>query len=209
MSVISDLITEIRMEVGDPDSTRFSDTQIITVIKKAVRRANRIAQRNALQFAKKKADLVTVAGQDYVLISGTSDFDVIIGLWRTDTHEPIAFATESEWERIISCGTLARAVFDYSNDKILLKDTPSSVLTLHLWYYPVIDVSAYTAGSTCPWNGKLDDIIMEYTENRLKNIDEMDIAFDIQLMTDMENQILQAYAPNGVTMSEGSGWLQG
>ena len=58
-----------------------------------------------------------------------------------------------------------------------------------------------------PWGGRLDDIIVEYVSLRLKNNDESDVSFDLQLMTDFEKNILLAYAPTSVTVTDGAGWL--
>jgi len=207
MALISALITEIRTDISDDDSTRFTDTQILNVIKKAIRRANRIVQRNGLQFGKKKSTLTTVASQDYITLSTVTDFDVKIGLWRSDTKASIPFRTEAEWEQIISASTVAHAYLDYQNDKILFKATPSSALTLYFYYFPTVDPSAYTTATSMPWAGRIDDIVMEYCSLRLKNIDEMDASFDQKLLVDMENQLLQAYAPNAPTIIEGEGWL--
>ena len=81
MSLVSDVITSVRYEINDIDKTRFTtDTPILSYVKRAVSRANRIAERNALQFAKKKVTLTTVANQSYVSLP--TDFDVDIGLWR-------------------------------------------------------------------------------------------------------------------------------
>lgn len=207
MAAISALITEIRTDISDDALTRFTDTQILNVIKKAIRRANRIVQRNGIQFAKKKASLSTVANQDYIDISTVTDMDVWIGLYRDDLHKEIPKKTERDWELIISASALANCLFDQANSRIYLNGTPTAIQTLTLWYYPSVDPSAYTTATTMPWNGRLDDIVAEYVGIRAKNIDEMDATFDRALMTDMENQILQAYAPNAVTVTEGMGWL--
>ena len=207
MAAISALITEIRTDISDDDSTRFTDAQILNVIKKAIRRANRIVQRNGIQFGKKKAVLTTVKDQSYLTLSDTTDFDVPISLYRTDTKEIIPFRTEFQWERVISAAALEHALLDYENDKISFNATPSSALTLNFWYYPTVDPSAYTTATSTPWSGRIDDIIMEYAINRLKNIDEMDVGYDTKLLTDMENQLLQAYAPNAPTQVESAGWL--
>jgi hypothetical protein len=208
MAAISAIITEIRTDLNDDDSSRFTDTQILNIIKKAIRRANRIAQRNGLQFAKKKASLSTVASQDYVDISAAvSDMDVWIGLYRDDLHQEIKKKTEREWELIVSASAIANCLFDQANSKIYLNGTPSSVQTLTLWYYPTVDPSAYTTATSTPWSGRIDDIIAEYAGTRLKNIDEMDVSFEKQLLADLENQLLQAYAPNAPTVVEGTGWM--
>lgn len=207
MALISALITELRTDLSDDGSTRFTDTQLLNLFKKAIRRSNRVVQRNGIQFAKKKATLTTVANQDYLTLSDITDFDVPIGLWRSDTKVKIPFRTEAEWEQIISASAVSHALLDYQNDKILFKSTPSSALTLYFYYYPTVDPSAYTTASSSPWSGRLDDMIMEYVGLRAKNIDEMSLEFDQQLLQDMENQILQAYMPNAPTIVEGEGWL--
>lgn len=212
MSAISSLITEIRTDLSDDASTRFTDTQLLNLFKKAIRRANRIVQRNGIQFGKKQIAINTIAAQTYIDISATgpisvADFDVWIGLFRDDLHKEIPKRTERDWELIISASALANCLFDQANSKIYFNGAPASVVALTLWYYPTVDVSAYTTATETPWDGRIDDIIMEYVSIRAKNIDEMDASFDKALLTDMENQILQAYAPNAVTVSEGAGWL--
>jgi len=209
MSKISDLITEIRCEIGDENNTRFeTDAPILSVIKRAIRRSNRIVQRHALQFAKKSIELTTVAGQDYIPLSGSvSDLDVVIGLWYPDKHRSVHLCTEREWNQIVSAFPLVHALLDYDNDRIRLNGTPDAAVTLELFYFPVIDVSTLTTESDMPWEGSLDDIVLEYAANRLKNLDEMDFSFDLKLMSDMETQIIQAYEPNSPLMSEGEGWI--
>ena len=206
MALISTLITELRTDLSDDDSTRFTDTQLLNLFKKAIRRANRIVQRNGVQFAKKKTALATVGSQDYVDISTVTDFDVFYGLYVDSTHEKIPMRTEDEWEQIYSASALENGYLDQLNSKIYFNGTPDSALALTLWYYPTVDPSAYTTASSTPWGGRLDDIIMEYVGIRAKNIDEMNAQFDQQLMTDMEVQILQAYAPNSPLVVEGAGW---
>jgi hypothetical protein len=208
MALISALITEIRTDIADDDSTRFSDTQILNMMKRAIRRANRIAIRNKLQFAKKSAAITCVADQAYVTLSTSiTDFDVMIKLFLDDSHEEIPFRTELEWETLKAGeAELANAFLDYANDKIQFNGTPSTAETLTCWYFPTVDPSAYTTASSTPWSGRLDDIIMEYVALRLRNIDEMDTSFDQSLLNDMETQILETYGPNSPTMVETTGW---
>jgi hypothetical protein len=131
---------------------------------------------------------------------------VLIGLWRADTQASIPFPPETTWEEALAPTQLSMAALDYVNDKILFKGTPTAAVSLDLWYFPTISTATMTVGSTMPWGGRIDDIIMEYSANRLKNIDEMDLTYDTQLMTDMENQILRAYFPNSAMYNETKGW---
>lgn len=208
MALISTCITELRTDVSDDSSTRFTDTQFLNIFKKAIRRANRVAQRAGLQFAKSSATLTTVTSQAYVSYAAVTDFDVFMGLFRDADNTQLTLVTERDWERLGSSeGTCSYCRLDMANSRIYLAGTPSSAETLTLWYYPTIDVSAYTTASSMPWSGRCDDMIMEYVGLRLKNIDEMDATFDQNLLNDMEQQILSAYAPNSANYEEGRGWL--
>jgi hypothetical protein len=212
MAAISALITEMRTDLSDDSSTRFSDTQLLSLLKKAIRRANRIVQRHGIQFAKKKIILTASANQDYVEIYAdaghtVADFDVWIGLFRDTLHEEIPKQTETEWETIIAAPAMATCFLDQAANKIYFNGTPTAGETLTLWYYPTIDPAYYTVSTSTPWGGRLDDVLMEYACLRAKNIDEMNAAFDQALMADMENQILGAYQPNSVLVTEGKGWL--
>ncbi len=205
MSLISSLITELRTDLSDDDSTRFTDQKLLNLFKKAIRRANRIVQRNGIQFAKSKGVISTSATLDYVALP--ADFDVWHGLYRDDTHKEIPKKTEKEWETIYSATAMANCLLDQANSKIYFNATPAAVVALTLWYYPAIDPAAYTTATSTPWSGRIDDIIMEYVGIRAKNIDEMSVQFDQALMTDMETQIISAYSANSPLIIDGAGWI--
>jgi len=209
MASIATLITEVRVDINDSNSTRFStDTPLLTLFKKAIRRANRICQRNDINFAKKKVSLSTVAAQNYIDISSSvADFDVWIGLYYEGEHREIEPMNELEWNSEEETGLTEHCLLDQANSKIYLKGTPSAVLSLDFWYYPTVDTSTYTTSTSTPWSGRLDDIIMEYVRMRALNMDEMDLSFDSQLMTDMENQILESYKRNSVGRVNKVGWM--
>ena len=95
MSVVSTLIADVRYYINDTASARFTDTYLLALVKRAVGRANRVAQRNNLQFGKKKATLTTTAGTAYVSLP--TDFDTTIGrscLFRASTEEHIPLQTD-------------------------------------------------------------------------------------------------------------------
>lgn len=207
MSLVSDVITDIRVELNDSDSTRWTDTSILAVLKQAVRRANRIAQRYGLAFARKSAAVTTTANQAYSSLP--DDFDVPIGLYRDDTHELIAQRREDEWERIFSAGAIENWYCDLVNSRVNWNGTPTSAIACTMWYYPTIASATYTTGTTMPWGGRLDDIICRYTATRMQNIDEMTVSTDMALMADFENQIVEAYRPQSPTMIASEGWMGG
>lgn len=208
MSLVSDVITDIRVELNDSDSTRWTtDTPILAIVKQAIRRANRICQRHGLAFARKSASLTTTADQAYTSLP--SDFDIDIGLYRDDTHVPITKRTEDEWERIVSAAAIENWYLDMVNSRINWNGTPTSEIAVTLWYYPTVDPSAYTTASTMPWSGRLDDMIARYVAMRMQNIDEMTVTVDMAILTDMENSIIETYRPLSQTLLPAGGWMGG
>ena len=87
MSTVADVIADVRVEINDVSKTRFSSdtSEILPIVKQAIRRANRVVQRHSIPFAKTSATPTTVADTAYVSLP--SDFDIPIGIWRDDTDE--------------------------------------------------------------------------------------------------------------------------
>lgn len=193
MSTVAEIISDVRVEVNDPDSTRFSDIAVLAIVKQAIRRANRICQRQQLHFAKKSVALATVATQAYVTMP--VDLDVPIALYRDDLHTKIAQVTENDWEQLTEVGEISSWFLDLQNSRILLNATPQSVINLTFWYFPSLDPSAYTIASTMPWSGRIDDVIVQYVSMRLQNIEEMNIAQNQAILSEMEASIVSVYAP--------------
>lgn len=206
MSLVSTVITDIGYGIEDTGNTRFSSDYKLALIKIAIRRANKILQRNGIQFAKKYIDLTTT--DDVAYLSMPDDLDVDIGLWNTGTHESLTKLLEHEWEETVTCGEMSHYMLDYVNSRILIKETPNdSTTVLRLWYYPTVDPSAYTSSSTMPWGGRCDDAIAQYVIMRLLNVGELDTTMETSLLQDMEAQLLEVYRPLAQTMVESKGWL--
>lgn len=207
MSLVSEVISDIRVEINDTGSTRFTDdtTVILPLVKQAIRRANRICQRVGLHFAKKKATVTCTANQAYATM--TADLEIPIGLYRDHDHVKIYQLGEDEWEQTETSAELEYWFLDIENSKFLFNGTPTSARTLTLWYYPTVDPSAYTTSSTMPWGGRLDDIIAKYVALRIQNLEEMNIKVDENILKDMEVSIIEAYMPQNPTSLQGSGWL--
>jgi hypothetical protein len=207
MSLVSAVVTDVRVEINDSSSTRFSDdtTVILPLIKQAIRRANRICQRASLHFAKKKTALTCTEDQAYV--TAPVDLDIPIGIWRDSTHEIVTQLTEQDWETVVSAQECEYWLNDVENSKILLNGTPSSAVALTMWYFPTVDPSAYTTSSTMPWGGKLDDIIARYVSLRIQNIDEINVQVDENLLAEMEQSIVGTYQLQAPQRVETTGWL--
>jgi hypothetical protein len=207
MSLVSTVIADIRVEINDTESTRFTnDTAVILpLVKQAIRRANRIVQRVGLHFGKKKVTVTTTANQAYSTL--TADLDIPLGLYRDSDHTKIWQLGEDEWEQTETASELTYWFLDIENSKFLWNGTPTTARSLTFWYYPTVDPSAYTTSSTMPWGGRLDDIIAKYVALRIQNLEEMNIKVDENILKDMEVSIIEAYMPQNPTSLQGSGWL--
>jgi hypothetical protein len=205
MATISTVITQIRYDVEDPTGTRWSDATILNFIKVGIRRMNRIVQRNRLKFGQMNETGTFTASQAY--FNMPDDFDIFEFLFRTDLQKEIKLFEDREWEGLKSTDVLQGCNLDYANSRISLRGTPGSAIPYSLYYFPTIDPSDYTTSSSMPWSSRLDDQIAEYVGFRLKNIDEMDVSMETQLLADLETQILQAYDPNQSQYVEDSGWV--
>jgi hypothetical protein len=207
MSLVSAVITDIRVEINDTESTRFTNdtTVILPLVKQAIRRANRVCQRAGLHFAKKKAALTCTASQAYV--AAPVDLDIPIGIWRDSDHYEVIQLGEGDWETMVSAPVCEYWFNDVENSKLLLTATPTTALALTIWYYPMVDPSAYTTASTMPWGGRLDDVIVKYVALRIQNLEEMDVSVDMSILKDMEVSIIETYQPQNPTAIAGKGWL--
>ena len=207
MSTVADVIADVRVEINDVSKTRFSSdtSEILPLVKQAIRRANRVVERHSIPFAKTSATLTTVADTAYVSLP--SDFDIPIGIWRDDTDERLTHVNEQVWETLDSPAALTYWFLDIENSRIYLAGTPDSAETLTIRYFPTVDPSAYTTASTMPWSGRLDDAITRYVALRLQNIDEMNVKTDENILTDFENSIIQTYMYQNPPIVEGARWL--
>ena len=208
MSAVSDVITQVKYNIADENGTRYSPATYLNMVKQAVNRANRILQRNGIQFAKTNADITTTNGQAYITMPVDFDVDIHVGIPATGVE--LEKYDESDWNAEIAPAGNTLYMLDYVNSRILIKGTPTdSTTVIRVYYYPTVITSAYTTGTTMPWSGRLDDMIAQYVAMRLLNIAEMDVAVELSLLQDLESQILEVYRPAASTISAGAGWMSG
>lgn len=198
--LVSEAINEIRIELDDLLSTRWTDATLITLIKKAVRRLAGILYANDIGVGKKTYTFSTVNGtQAYAL---PTDFMADVGVFRQDTLAPILRVADFQWEilptttgeslyYIVRTQSLGSPAADVA--AILLKGTPASAISMKLVYWPRLDSLTFTTSTQLPYNGMFDDMLLEYVTMRCKNIDEMTITTDAQLLQEMESRIVSAY----------------
>lgn len=203
MAIISDLITDLRVDLDDNRANRWSDARLLRQITRAIRRLSHILYRNDIELGRQIYSLTTAAGTtEYTL---PSDYMVDQGLYRTDTGERINKESEESWHILQGPGELQSYII--RGYKFLVTAAPLSSVPLELVYWPLYGDETITISDETPWDGKLDDLILEYTGYRLRNIDEMDQTPDSAILRDLENQILGTYAAIGPLTSSRPGWV--
>jgi hypothetical protein len=195
MSLVSDTIDKIRVELSDDQSARWTDAQMLILIKKSVERMSKVLMKASVKFAKSSYDFSTVAGEDQYAVP--ADYMALDSLYRirnddkTGWAEAVVLRNDDEWERMISATETTNWRIWGSN--IELFDIPSTVVNLRFYYWPKIDTSAWTTASTMPWSGQMDEPIAEYVALRCKNIDEKDLNWDLRLLAEMSDDYLDIF----------------
>lgn len=197
MSLVSAVITDIRTELDDGDSTRWTDAQILAVVKKALRRVDNIAVRFGLEFAKSSATVTVSSGESTTALP--TDFKRDIGLYYNYEEIPKLDTSGFETKR-------SGSYWRINGSNIEIKEAVTDDTDLTLWYYPLTDYSAYTTASTMPWSGKLDDMVVNYAALLLKNTDEYSVETDMAIAKEIEQMILSVYMPLSATVQDRNGY---
>jgi hypothetical protein len=127
------------------------------------------------------------------------------GLYRDATKTKLAKQSDDSWEQLSSPGECAAWLI--RGDNLYIAGAPSGSYGLTLVYWPLLDTASMDLDSPTPFNGKLDDLVAEYAALRLKNIDEMDVSLDSQLLQDLENNLLNTYSAISPVTIGRRGWL--
>ena len=203
MATISSLISDLRVELKDSKSARWSNDDLLTLVKKCVRRTNDILIRYQMRFAESTDTFNTVVGT--TTYSLPSDFDIPIALYREDRDERLHHTDDDTWEQITSFSE--NRLWRINGSNIEVMDSPTVVTGMTFYYYPEIDTSAYTTSTSLPWSGRVDDIIGEYLLVRCGNVDEMDVSFDKMLESEITRGRLKKYEALRPQPDVVEGWL--
>ena len=188
MMLYSELITDMRYELDDADSTRWSDAALLSFVKRATRRIHDILVKNFIEFAQTSATISAVSGtESYDL---PSDFAVPVGLHNLTKRKKYTHIFKDDGLRVASGA--ASEYWSIIGDKIYLDGAPTEDATLTLYYYPVAD-STITVLSTIPYDEKLYDSLLMYAALLAKNVDEMEIGVDVSMLQDIETTLVNMY----------------
>ena len=200
---VSELLDDSRLELTDEAKTRWTDQQVLKAVAKAYRRLSHVLYRNDIELGRCLYRFDTEAGRDdYPL---PADFMADYGLYRDDTKSRLTKHSDDSWQQLAAPAECAAWLV--RGETLLVGGAPAAAIPLTLIYWPLLDTAALDMGSPTPFGGKLDDLVAEYAALRLKNIDEMDIGTDTQLLQDMENNLLNTYSAISPVTVQRRGWL--
>jgi hypothetical protein len=197
---IANLIEEIRLELTDEQSTRWDDDQLLKFVHKSVRRLNQVLARNEISFAQ------SVQAVKFMPDGTIGDFPklhtilVVKGLFRDDNGAEVVHLLGPQWAQVVSASEMA--VWSIINKEARYKAVVQGEPTGTLIYYPQVVIDQINS----PWEGRLDDSIVEYAAFRAKNVDEMNLQQDKELMAEIEQRIIDNFKTLGPQQTLARGW---
>ena len=200
--LVSEAITYIRQELNDSLSSRWTtDTQVLRFIVRAVDRAQHVIRKHAPQITIKSASLTV---PDTGVVALPTDFLAPLTISKT-TGEELTHSPEHEWDRIQNVEV---CTFWHIKDgtHVEVKKAPDANTTLTLRYFYDVKPFDLTTASNMPWGGRFNGPIMDYAANRARNVDEMNIQADMQLLQEMELRILDTLLLWSPGVIDGGGW---
>lgn len=202
--LISDLISLLRTDLSDERATRWSDARLVPQIGRAIRRIGHMLYKNDVELGRQILPIATVPGQE--VYSLPFDYAVDSGLWRVSESRRMTKLTEHQWRTAPPSAPLTAYII--RGYDLWVAAPPQAAETLELVYWPLPQADQLGLADETPWDGKLDDMILEYTAYRLRNIDEMDQTPDSQIMAEMENLLIGTYASVSPVVASRHGWMR-
>lgn len=201
MAKFADLILDVRMQLPDELGRSVTDNVIFSRAIKAYRRINHTLFRNSLAIGKAYETITTAVGQ--AAYDLPADFLIDDGLYRGDGL-PMTKIDDRKYQTLVSAPECS--LFLLRGAKVYVATVPQSAQDLTLVYWPLLAISALTTSSTTPYDGKFDDVVVEYLVMSLAASDKTDNQSGAQFLQDMETAILETYAHLTPTMERQRGW---
>jgi len=197
---LQSMIATMRLELDDIDKTRWTDPQLLAFLTKSARRINQLAIRHELDFAMSADDVIlkpdgTIEGIIY------DEVNAVCMLVRKDNMVPVKHLLPMHY--LTAESVPAAAIWTFLNGIAQYKSSVSVDVPCVFLHYPIVKVTQISS----PWNGRLDDLIVEYASLRAKNVDEMTLQMDMQLMGELEKRLLENYNRLQPQISQMRGWI--
>lgn len=202
MSTVANVIALAKL-YGDYDSTRFTDAELALLVGQAVQRVNHLFYQNDIALGTSLYAFTAVPGVDEYPLP--DDYMAPAqGLYRTDLKQRLELIGTDDWEQRGAPGELRYwRVWD---GNAYIAGAPTVYVDMNLYYFPLVDTSAYTTSTEMPWSGKMDGPIARYMFMLAANIDEMDVSFDSKILADIESLHLNTYSSGTPNNKNVQGW---
>ncbi len=201
---IQTILDDIRVELTDKGRTRWKDdTELTALVDRAIRRINGILAKNHINFAREYKNVTLKTDGTIEDFPAQASIMRIFGLYRDDAKERIIHLWPSQWEVLKSC--TAAQYWAVVNQVAVYREASSVEIPATFIYYPKIEIDPVES----PWEGLLDDQIVEYASYRAKNIDEMTLQQDLELLKELEITIIDNYKGLEPNIGVGAGWNTG
>ena len=192
--LISEGIQLVRDDLADEGETpRLSDAQGLRQFQRAVRIFNTIIANSELPIGVKTSTITLVASQQNY--SKPDDFMKPLILDDGSGDGGLLWVDPEQWARMDTASRTEKDVWTIFDDELQIAGTPTSAATLTLYYYPTITTSTYSIATTLPWDGLLDDALVEFVKIRWMSIDEYGLAQDAQLADSLTKAVLAGIRP--------------
>lgn len=182
--LFSELITELRYELDDTQSTRWTDAKLLSFLKRAIRRTYNIAINAHVKYLRGETTVTTEAGTS--LYNLPSDCATVYNLYDSN-GETLEHLNDDRWHRA-TLDNEPNTYWRMNGTQVEVGATPQDAADLTLVYYKKFDNTATTT-STVPLE-QLQDLYIDYAAMRAKNVDEMSLNSDMTFLREWESNIL-------------------
>lgn len=203
MASILDRITGlIRVNISDGNKSRYSDAELLTFFRQAIRRAQFVGFENRFDFMREKFDFTL--GQGATQYQLPANFIVQAGVWRTDTRKKIEIISDLD-EFETGTGYQPAEKYMINGNYIEFIGAATADIPIRIRYYADAMVDTLTLQSQMPWGGRLDYPICEYVMIRALHVDKYTLSTDFKLLADLEQKIVFMYMNREAVMGEMQG----
>ena len=196
------MVDQMRLELDDLQKTRWTDPQLLMFLTKAARRINQLAIRHELDFAM-RADDVTLKPDGTIEGIVYEKVNAVCMLTRKDNNTPLKHLLPMHY--LTADSASGAAIWTFLNGHAQYREPVSEDVPAVFLHYPVVTVNQLES----PWNGRLDDLIVEYSALRAKNVDELNLQVDLELMGELEKRLLENYNRLQAQIAPMRGWNTG
>jgi len=201
--LVSELFLNVRDELTDEISSRWSDAALLRLLKRTYRRTVHIMRRNGIELAKGIYEFSTAVGQsDYSL---PMDFLAPIVLVRTDIKAHLIHRIIEQWEEIYDASECTNWII--KQPYLYIMGTPQTAIDMKLYYWVNPDIDGLSVTDDTLWEGLVDDLLIEYLSLRCQNIDEMNLDQNVKLLQDFEQAVLDTLKTIDPTVVNTRGWM--